>query len=73
MAVIAELDGPGRIHRRTLSRLNRLDEALRKWNTTPQRAAVVQKFRTGVAQACAKSPGVNDSGCRNFGTQVAAT
>jgi len=73
--VIAELDGPGRIHRRTLSRLNRLDAALRKWNNTPQRAAVVQKFRSGVAQACAKSPGdlASESGCRGFGMQVAAS
>ena len=73
-AVIAELDGPGRIHRRTLSRLNRLDQSLRKWNTTPQRAAVVQKFRSGVAQACAKSPGdvASESGCRGFGAPVAA-
>ncbi len=45
LAVIAELDGPNRIHRRTLSRLTRLDTALRKWNTTPQRAAVVAKFQ----------------------------
>jgi thiol-disulfide isomerase/thioredoxin len=72
--VIAELDGPGRIHRRTLSRLNRLDQALRKWNTTPQRAAVVQKLRSGVAQACAKSPGdmASEGGCRGFGAQAAA-
>jgi thiol-disulfide isomerase/thioredoxin len=74
IAVIAELDGPGRIHRRTLSRLNRLDEALRKWNTTPQRAAVVGKFRGGVTRACAKSPGdlASERGCREFGTQMAA-
>ena len=74
-AVIAELDGPGRIHRRTLSRLKRLDQALRQWNTTPQRAAVVQKFRSAVAQACAKSPGdlAGESGCRGFGAPLAAT
>jgi thiol-disulfide isomerase/thioredoxin len=74
MAVIAELDGPNRIHRRTLSRLTRLDAALRKWNTTPQRAAVIAKFRTRVAQACAKSPGdlATDAGCRGFGTATAA-
>ncbi len=73
-AVIAELDGPNRIHRRTLSRLSRLDKALRTWNTTPQRAAVVTKFRSGVAQACAKSTGdvATDAGCRGFGATVAA-
>ena len=45
LEVIRELDGPNRIHRRTLSRLDRLDKALREWNTTPQRAAVVAKLR----------------------------
>ena len=55
--MIAELDGPNRIHRRTLSRLNKLDEKLHEWNTTPARAAVSAKLRASVAQACAKSPG----------------
>jgi len=74
LEVIHELDGPNRIHRRTLSRLDRLDKALREWNTTPQRAAVVTKFRVQVAQACAKSPGdlQSESGCRSFGGAVAA-
>jgi hypothetical protein len=73
-AVLGELDGPNRVHRRTLSRLNRLDKALREWNSTPARAAVVAKFRTRVAQACAKSPGdvAVESGCRGFGTVTAA-
>jgi thiol-disulfide isomerase/thioredoxin len=75
LAVIHELDGPNRIHRRTLSRLARLDKALREWNNTPQRAAVVAKFRTQVAQACAKSPGdlATETGCRSFGGTVAAS
>jgi len=74
VAVIGELDGPNRIHRRTLSRLTRLDKALREWSTTPQRAAVVAKLKTGVAQACAKSPGdvAAETGCRSFGSAVAA-
>jgi len=67
LAVIGELDGPNRVHRRTLSRLTRLDNALRQWNTTPQRAEVIVKFRTQVAQACAKSPGDVQSDCRGFG------
>lgn len=73
LEVIHELDGPNRIHRRTLSRLSRLDKALREWNTTPQRAAVVTKFRMQVAQACSKSPGdlQTESGCRSFGSTVA--
>ncbi len=72
-SVIAELDGPNRIHRRTLARLTRLDAALRKWNTTPQRATVVRKFQQRVAQACAKSPGdlATEAGCRGFGGTVA--
>ena len=74
LAVIAELDGPNRIHRRTLARLARLDTSLRRWNTTAQRAAVVARFRTSVAQACAKSPGdlATEQGCRGFGGTVAA-
>lgn len=68
-AVLKELDGPNRVHRRTLSRLTRLDKALREWNTTPARAAVLAKFRQSVAQACAKSPGdiAVETGCRGFG------
>jgi protein disulfide-isomerase len=75
LEVIHELDGPNRIHRRTLSRLDRLDKALRGWNTTPQRAAVVARFRTQVTQACAKSPGdvQTESGCRSFGGAVSAS
>jgi protein disulfide-isomerase len=74
LAVLAELDGPNRIHRRTLSRLTRLDKSLRQWNTTSQRAAVVGKFRTRVEQACAKSPGdlATEQGCSGFGGAVAA-
>ncbi len=75
-AVIGELDGPNRIHRRTLSRLTRLDKALREWNTTPARAAVVAKLRSDVTQACAQSKGdvASESGCKSFGnTAVAST
>lgn len=74
ISVIAEIDGPNRIHRRTLSRLSRLDKALREWNTTPARAAVVAKLKSNVAQACAKSPGdgAAEAGCRSFGNTVAA-
>ncbi len=71
--VLAELDGPNRVHRRTLSRLNRLDKALQEWNTTPQRAAVMAKFRARVAQVCAKSAdAAAAAGCAAFGAPVAA-
>ena len=37
LQVMAELDGPNRVHRRTLSRLNKLDAKLREWNTSAAR------------------------------------
>jgi thiol-disulfide isomerase/thioredoxin len=75
VAVIGELDAPNRLHRRTLSRLSKLDKSLREWNTTPQRAAVVSKLKTRVGQACAKSPGdlASAAGCHSFGGAVAST
>ncbi|MBC8026639.1 MAG: thioredoxin family protein [Steroidobacteraceae bacterium] len=78
LAAMAELDGPNRIHRRTLSRLARLDKSLREWSTTPARAAVVAKLKARVAQVCAKSFGnqltdaASEAHCRDFGTRVAA-
>jgi thiol-disulfide isomerase/thioredoxin len=68
-AVMAELDGPNRVHRRTLSRLNRLNAALGEWNTSPARAAVVAKLRNQLLVACAKSPGdaAVSTGCQDFG------
>jgi thiol-disulfide isomerase/thioredoxin len=74
MQVLGELDGPNRVHRRTLSRLNRLDKALHEWSTTPARAAVMTKFRTRVVQVCAKSPGdpATEQSCAAFGAPVAA-
>jgi protein disulfide-isomerase len=73
-AVVAELDGPNRIHRRTLSRLTRLDQRLREWNDTPARAAVVARLREGVMTACAKTPGEAGAaaGCRDFGAATNA-
>lgn len=67
-ALIGELDGPNRIHRRTLSRLARLDQQLREWNTTPARAKVLEKIRAQVQQVCARSSGdvSADAGCRSF-------
>jgi protein disulfide-isomerase len=55
--VIAELDGPNRIHRRTLSRLNKLDAKLNEWNTTAARGAVASQLRANVVRACEKSSG----------------
>jgi thiol-disulfide isomerase/thioredoxin len=69
LAVLAELDGPNRVHRRTRGRLDRLDKALDEWNTAPARAGVVAKFRSSVLTACAKSPGdqVVAASCEAFG------
>ena len=48
LQVMAELDGPNSVHRRTLSRLNKLDAELREWNTSPAREAVAAKLRARV-------------------------
>ena len=74
LEVTAELDGPNRIHRRTLARLNRLDGKLHEWSTTPARAAVYTKLSTKVAQACAKTPGdaAVTAGCSSFGKSAVA-
>jgi thiol-disulfide isomerase/thioredoxin len=74
-AVMAELDGPNRVHRRTLSRLNRLNATLGEWNTTPARAAVVAKLRNQLLAACAQSPGDSavSTGCNDFGGARAAS
>jgi protein disulfide-isomerase len=68
--VLGELDGPNRVHRRTLSRLNRLDSRLKEWSTSPARAAVSSKFRAQVRTACGKTKGdaITEVGCRDFGT-----
>ncbi len=66
--VIAELDGPNRVHRRTLGRLGRLDKALRTWSTTPERGAAVARFRKEVLAACSQSPGeATQASCQKFG------
>ncbi len=61
--VIAELDGPNRIHRRTLSRLNKLDAKLTEWNTSAERAKVANNLRARVVRACETSSGSKTGGC----------
>jgi thiol-disulfide isomerase/thioredoxin len=61
--VIAELDGPNRIHRRTLSRLNKLDAKLTEWNTSAARAKVASNLRANVVRACEKSNGGKTGSC----------
>jgi thiol-disulfide isomerase/thioredoxin len=48
LQVMAELEGPNRVHRRTLSRLNKLDAKLREWNTSTARNAVAVKLQARV-------------------------
>jgi len=50
---MGELDGPNRVHRRTLSRLNKLDAKLREWNTSAARNAVAVKLQSRVPRAAA--------------------
>ncbi|MEO8444953.1 MAG: thioredoxin family protein [Gammaproteobacteria bacterium] len=44
LKVFGELAGADSIHRRTRIRLEKLEAALGRWNTTPERAAVVAKL-----------------------------
>jgi protein disulfide-isomerase len=53
LQVMAELDGPNRVHRRTLSRLNKLDAKLREWNTSAARNVVAVKLQSRVPHAAA--------------------
>ena len=53
LQVMAELDGPNRVHRRTLSRLNKLDTKLREWNTSAARNAVAVKLQSRVPHTAA--------------------
>jgi len=71
--VIAELDGPNRIHRRTLSRLNKLDEKLNEWNTSAARGKVATNLRAGVVRACEKSNGGKGGNCISVASAAAAT
>jgi protein disulfide-isomerase len=68
LQVIGELDGPNRIHRRTLSRLIKLDQKLREWNTSDARAAVSARLRNQVVQTCGKAvdDNVTAAACQTF-------
>ncbi len=49
LKVLGELSGADGIHRRTRIRLDKLQASLQKWNTTPERAAVVEKLNRTLA------------------------
>ncbi|MDE2220553.1 MAG: thioredoxin family protein, partial [Gammaproteobacteria bacterium] len=56
--VLGELDGPDRIYRRARMRLERLDQALRKWNADTRGAHhdVLVGLRQRMQQICGKIP-----------------
>jgi hypothetical protein len=57
LAVLGELDTPDALHGGTAARLQRLDEALRKWNATAQHNDVITAARARMSEICAKVPG----------------
>jgi thiol-disulfide isomerase/thioredoxin len=54
LAVLGELDGPDRIHRRTRVRLGRLDQALSVWNQQGVHAATITTLRARMNDICRK-------------------
>jgi protein disulfide-isomerase len=68
LQVIGELDGPNRIHRRTLSRLKKLDQKLREWEASGAHKTVSEKLRARVVETCSKSAddSLPDGDCRQF-------
>lgn len=56
LAVLGELDGPDRIHRRTAMRLERLDEQLREWNRGGARKATIAALRERRDALCGAIP-----------------
>jgi thiol-disulfide isomerase/thioredoxin len=67
-AVIADLDGPDRIHARTRLGLEKLDSRLRQWNAEYHFDADLRRIRTRMQRICARIKG-DDAGltsCRNF-------
>ncbi len=67
-AVIADLDGPDRIHARTRLGLEKLDERLRQWNAGHHYDADLRAIRTRMQRVCARMHG-DDAGlatCRSF-------
>jgi hypothetical protein len=51
LAVLAELDGPDRLHQRTNARVERLERELAKWNADGSKTATI-----AAVQPCSKIP-----------------
>jgi hypothetical protein len=56
LAVLGELDGPDRIHRRTAMRLEKLDEQLREWNKGGAHKATITALRARRDAICKAIP-----------------
>lgn len=68
LAVLGELNGQDTLHSGTTMRLQRMEKALRKWNTTTEHNDVITAVRARMSQICAKVPAdaPATSACRSF-------
>jgi thiol-disulfide isomerase/thioredoxin len=68
LSVLGELDGPDRIYRRTRIRLERLDQALSKWNAKGGHAATIAALRQRLNGICGQIPRTDpaNASCRGF-------
>ena len=76
--MLSELDTRDAIHSGTAARVQRLDKALRKWNTGTPHDEVIRAARARMNEICAKGPQIKadsaktdksddaSSACRNF-------
>jgi thioredoxin-related protein len=56
LAVLAELDGPDRLHQRTNARIERLERELAKWNADGSKSAAIAAVQARMQQVCSKIP-----------------
>jgi thiol-disulfide isomerase/thioredoxin len=68
LAVLGELDGPDRIHRRTARRLEKLDQQLQAWGKDDAQAKTLVALRARRDELCAAIPAGEASrkDCENF-------
>lgn len=70
LQVLSELDGPGRIYRRSRTRLEKVDRELKAWNQAAKGAhsEVIQALRERMQQTCTRIPGQDPSRqtCNSF-------
>ena len=56
LAVLAELDGPDRLHQRTNARVERLERELAKWNADGSKTATIAAVQARMQQVCSTIP-----------------